>query len=136
MDLQRLHYFVAVAEELHFGRAAQRLHMTQPALSRQIQHLEEELGVRLLFRSKRRVALSVPGRLFFERAKLVLEQAEQAANMARMADQGLLGQVALGFVESASIRLLPDTLRVFRLQHPAVHVSLYQMLSVEQVPAR
>ncbi len=93
MELRHLRYFVAVAEELHFGRAAQRLNLSQPPLSQQIQALESELGTRLLERTNRRVALTEAGRLFLEEARQILLASERAAERVRRAGRGETGQL-------------------------------------------
>src|SRR5215213_760665 len=111
MELRHLRYFVAVAEELHFGRAARRLRLAQPPLSRQIQGLEGELGVRLLERNKRRVELTAAGRVFLDGARRVLEQADQAVTAAQRAGRGETGRLTVGFVGSATYGLLPEILR-------------------------
>ena len=97
MELRHLRYFIAVAEELHFGRAAQVLGISQPPLSQQIQALEQELGARLFERTNRRVALSEAGRLFLEEARRVLAQVDKAADVARRAQLGELGELKIGF---------------------------------------
>jgi DNA-binding transcriptional LysR family regulator len=97
VELRHVRYFVAVAEELHFGRAALRLRIAQPALSQQIQRLEAELGVRLLVRNRRRVALSPAGAAFLPEARAALAQAERAARVARRTAAGELGRLVLGF---------------------------------------
>src|SRR4051812_31557270 len=114
MELRHLRYFVAVGEELHFGRAATRLGVAQPPLSRQIQRLEAELGVRLFERTKRKVELTEAGRVFLERARHVIEQADLAVTAAQRAARGESGTLAVGFVGSATYGVLPEVLRAFR----------------------
>jgi DNA-binding transcriptional LysR family regulator len=118
MELRHLRYFVAVAEELHFGRAAARLHMAQPPLSQQIQSLEEELGVQLFQRTKRSVQLTDSGIVFLEEARLTLAQAERAMVAAQRASRGEIGRLVIGFVGSASYSILPAILRAFRESFP------------------
>src|SRR3954465_7310062 len=132
MELRHLRYFVAVGEELHFGRAAVRLGVAQPPLSRQIQRLEGELGVRLFERTKRRGELTEAGRVFLERSRRVLEQADLAVSAAQRAARGETGTLAVGFVGSATYGVLPEILRVFRRRFPAVELVLYEMGSTAQ----
>ncbi|MGQ0537635.1 MAG: LysR substrate-binding domain-containing protein [Gemmatimonadaceae bacterium] len=127
MELRHLRYFVAVAEELHFGRAAARIHIAQPALSQQIQQLERELGVVLLARSKRRVALTEPGRAFLGEARRTLAAAETAMNAARQAALGEIGSLSVGYVDLATWLVFPAILRKYRERYPTVHVTLTQL---------
>ena len=132
MELRHLRYFIAVAEELHFGRAAQQLGISQPPLSQQIQALEQEVGARLFDRNNRRVELSEAGRLFLEEARQVLAQVERAADVARRAQQGELGELKIGFTSSAPFTSrIPKALRTFRQRFPAVHLDLKEMSSRE-----
>ncbi|MGF1471449.1 MAG: LysR family transcriptional regulator [Rubrobacteraceae bacterium] len=135
MELRQLRYFVAVAEEKSFGRAAKRLHLSQPPLSTQIKGLEEELGVKLLDRSTRRVELTDSGRAFLARAREILDAVEQAAAEARGAGRGLRGRLEIGFVSSATLSLLPPALRLFRERFGGVELDLRELASVEQVDA-
>ncbi len=136
MELRHLHYFIAVAEELHFGRAAARLHIAQPPLSQQIRRLEEELGVLLFERSQRRqVKLTEAGVAFLREARLVLSQAEQAAQAAQRASRGLEGHLTVGFVGAVSFVILPSLLRAFRRRYPDVELSMRELRSHEQVQA-
>ncbi|MCO7518535.1 MULTISPECIES: LysR family transcriptional regulator [Pseudomonas] len=136
MELRHLRYFVAVAEELHFGRAAQQLGISQPPLSQQIQALEQELGARLFERTNRRVALSEAGRLFLEEARQVLAQVEKAADVARRAQLGELGEMKVGFTSSAPFTSrIPQAIHAFRQRFPAVHLNLKEMSSREVVEA-
>ena len=101
MELRHLRYFVAVAEELHFRRAAERLHMSQPPLSQQIRQLEEEVGAQLLLRNQRKVELTAAGAAFLVRAREILDAVEDAARQARRVQRGEVGRLAVGFVGSA-----------------------------------
>lgn len=130
MELRHLRYFIAVAEELHFGRAARQLGISQPPLSQQIQALEQELGARLFERTNRRVELSEAGRLFLEEARLVLAQVDRAADVARRAQLGELGEMKIGFTSSAPFNSsLPKAIYAFRQAYPAVHLNLQEMSS-------
>jgi DNA-binding transcriptional LysR family regulator len=113
MELRRLRYFVAVAEELSFNRAAQRLHISQPPLSNQIKQLEEELGVLLFKRSSRGVRLTEAGELLLEEARRILIQLDQAARMVERVGSGKVGRLSLGFVPSATNEVLPALLYEF-----------------------
>ncbi|CAK9891776.1 MULTISPECIES: LysR family transcriptional regulator [Pseudomonas] len=130
MELRHLRYFIAVAEELHFGRAAQNLGISQPPLSQQIQALEQELGARLFERTSRRVELSEAGRLFLEEARLVLAQVDKAADVARRAQLGELGEMKIGFTSSAPFNSsIPKAIHAFRQRFAAVHLNLKEMSS-------
>src|SRR5918995_1337055 len=135
MDLRQLRYFVAVAEERHFGRAAQRLHMSQPPLSMQIKALERELGIELLERTSRRVALTDAGRAFLERAKTILGAVEEAREVARGAEQGTRGRLEVGFISSATLSLLPPSIRLFRERFGGVELELKELTSAQQIDA-
>ncbi len=135
MELRHLRYFVAVAEELHFGRAAKRLYIAQPPLSQQIQQLEEELGVSLFKRTNRSVELTNAGQAFLDEAYKILAHVEQAKLLALRTARGELGKLALGFVSSAAFELLPHLLSAYREQHPQIHVSLHEMEKDEQIAA-
>jgi DNA-binding transcriptional LysR family regulator len=135
MELRHLRYFVTVAEELHFGRAAQRLQIAQPPLSQQIRQLEEELGVQLFHRTKRSVQLTEAGQLFLEEASQILTRAEQAIQIVQRADRGETGRLTLGFVGSATYSILPGVLKVFRRRFPEVLLSLHEMTTTQQVQA-
>lgn len=135
MELRHLRYFVAVAEELHFGRAAERLRMAQPPLSQQIKRLEEELGVELLRRTKRRVELTEAGEAFLREASLALSQVDVAAEAARRADRGETGTLSVGFVGSAAYEVLPEILKAFRERYPEVEVGLEELTTAQQVRA-
>jgi DNA-binding transcriptional LysR family regulator len=135
MELRHLRYFVAVAEELHFGRGAARLRVAQPALSQQIKQLERELGVELLARTKRRVALTEPGRLFLPEARRTLAQAAAAVDVARRAAAGEVGRLRIGYVDAALWGILPTILGAFRERHPAVRLALQERLPAQQAAA-
>ena len=135
MELRHLRYFVAVAEELHFGRAAARLHIAQPPLSQQILRLERELGVELLRRNRRSVQLTDAGRLLLEHAKPLLAQADHLERLLRQAAAGEVGRLAVGFVGSASYETLPRILRAFRDRYPNVELRLEELTTVGQVAA-
>ena len=135
MELRHLRYFVAVAEELHFSRAAARLHIAQPPLSQQIRRLEGDLGVALFSRTRRRVELTPAGRALLEEARRVLAQADRAARIARRAGTGAIGQLALAFVPSADLDLLPRVLRLWRGRFPDVELDLQVLLPVAQMEA-
>ncbi|PPA04900.1 LysR family transcriptional regulator, partial [Pseudomonas sp. MWU12-2312b] len=136
MELRHLRYFIAVAEELHFGRAAQVLGISQPPLSQQIQALEQEVGARLFERTNRRVELSEAGRLFLEEARLVLAQVDKAADVARRAQLGELGELKIGFTSSAPFNsTIPQAIFSFRQRFPAVHLNLREMSSTQVADA-
>jgi DNA-binding transcriptional LysR family regulator len=135
MELRHLRYFVAVAEELHFGRAAKRLYIAQPPLSQQIHQLEEELGVLLFKRTNRRIELTDAGQAFLDEAYKILAHVEQAKLLAQRTARGEIGKLALGFVSSAAFELLPRLLSAYREQHPQIHVSLHEMEKDEQIAA-
>lgn len=134
MELRHLRYFVAVAEELHFTRAAERLHIGQPPLSQQIQALEAELGAQLLERSKRWVRLTEAGRLFLDDARRILALAEQAAVTARRAQRGEAGELRIGFTFSTPFTPLFSTLiNQYRQQFPLVTLTLHEMATLRQI---
>lgn len=125
MELRHLRYFVRVASELHFGRAAEQLGISQPPLSQQIRQLEKELGVELFERSSRRVRLTLAGRLFLDEAKATLDRAEHAINVTRRAASGEIGELTIGL--SASALFMPifsESVADFRRLHPDVHLDL------------
>jgi DNA-binding transcriptional LysR family regulator len=128
MELRQLKYFVTLAEELHFSRAADRLGIAQPALSQQIQSLERELNVKLFYRTKRSVALTVAGRLTLEYALRTLQQAERTELIARQAGRGEHGYIEVGYVSSAALSgILTSTISAFRATNPGVELRLYEL---------
>ncbi|MEG3879211.1 LysR family transcriptional regulator [Microcoleus sp. herbarium7] len=133
MELRHLRYFIAVAEELNFTRAADRLHMAQPPLSQQIQQLETELGFQLFRRTKRRVVLTEAGQVFFEESQKILQQVDRAIQLAQQTSRGELGQLTVGFVSSAAHNVVPAILQAFRTLHPAVKLELREMTTNEQL---
>lgn len=135
LELRHLRYFVAVAVGLHFGRAAETLHMAQPPLSQAIQQLEAIVGVRLLERTRRRVALTDSGAVFLEEARRTLRAAEQAVGAARQAGRGQLGRLEIGFVGSAPFNVLPGILRTFREEYPGVSLALHELATAAQAQA-
>jgi len=132
MELRHLRYFIAVAEERHFGRAAERLFLSQPPLSLQIRQLEEELGVTLFARTSRHVALTEAGRSFLKDAREILYKVDHATERARRAARGESGWIGIGFVGSATYDVLPRILRTFREQYPDITMELHELLTEEQ----
>jgi DNA-binding transcriptional LysR family regulator len=135
MELRHLRYFLAVAEELHFGRAAARLHVSQPPLSQQVRNLESELGVELFARTRRRVRLTEAGRAFADEARVLLGRLGQAVETARRVAHGETGALAVGFIASATFGVLPEIYRRFRARHPEVELVLSELSTSEQVEA-
>lgn len=133
MELRQLRYFMAIAQEGNFSRAAERLHVSQPPLSTQIKNLEEELGVRLLERSNRGVSLTAAGAVFFEEAAAVLARLELAKDKAVRAARGDIGTVSIGFVSIADYSILPSTLKRFRASFPLVEVELHELTTDVQI---
>jgi DNA-binding transcriptional LysR family regulator len=134
-DTRQLRYFVALAERLHFGRAAAALHISQPPLSRAIRGLEEQLGARLLARTRRKVELTHEGARFYEEAKRILAQLESAALEVGAMAAGQSGRLRLGFVSLADFGVLPELLKSFKAARPGVSLALREMLSPEQAVA-
>ena len=135
MELRHLRYFIAVAEELHFGRAAVRLAIVQPSLSQQIRQLEDELGCPLLRRTKRSVELTDAGRVFLAEAREVLARVQSAKYAAQRAHRGEVGRLAVGYISSSAFDLLPVLLRAYRERFPDVEVTLRELNTQEQVRA-
>jgi DNA-binding transcriptional LysR family regulator len=136
MELRHLRYFVAVAEELHFGRAAERLRIAQPPLSRQIRDLERELGAPLFERGSRGVELTPAGSAFLPEARLTIAQAERAQRTAQRAARGETGRLRVGFVDAAMhSEILPEVLAFFRMHLPSIGLSLLEMDTLQQADA-
>ena len=135
MELKQLKCFVAVAEVLHFGRAAERLHMAQPALSAQIKALEQEIGASLLFRTTRKVSLTSTGVLFLEEARETLRRAEQALHRVRSVSGDKIPWLRIGGVDTATAGLLPRVIRDFRKQAPHVDLRVSEMLTAPALEA-
>lgn len=135
MELKLLRAFVVLAEELHFGHAAGRLCIVQPALSMQLQKLERELGVTLFERDRHRVELTALGRTFLPEAQAILAQAERAVGLVKAADAGEVGTLRLGFVSSILPVYLPELIRRLRARYPAIELELKDMPSPEQLQA-
>jgi DNA-binding transcriptional LysR family regulator len=133
MEFRQIAYFVAVAEDLHFRHAAERLHIVQPALSQQIARLEAELGVTLLSRTKRTVALTAAGQAFLKDARVLLELREQAVETARRVGHGQAGSLHAGFVGPAAYSVLRWVIRVYRTSFPDVGLTLDELPTGEQL---
>lgn len=135
MDFRHLKYFIAVAEELNIGRAAVRLHISQPPLTRQIQQLEEELGVQLFIRTPRGVELTHAGEVFLDEARNVRSLVEQAIEKTKRAGEGKLGRLDIGIFGTGIISAIPKMLQLFRATYPDVRVVLHTMSKDEQIEA-
>src|SRR6266705_1701706 len=135
MELRHLRYFVAVAENLNFTKAAAKLHLAQPSLTRQIHNLEEEIGVRLLNRTKSHVALTEEGRSFLADARRVLALADESVLAVQRLSRGEVGQLNIGYVSSFNFDLLPKSLESFRENFPHVALNLFDMNPAEQFRA-
>jgi DNA-binding transcriptional LysR family regulator len=136
MELRHLRYFLAVAEERHFTRAAEHLGISPPTLTQQVQALEAELGVTLLRRNNRSVSLTEAGQRFLEEARKTLLQSEHATLVARRAGRGEVGRIEIGYVTSASLAgIIPSSLAAFRQSNPHVDVQLHRMETVRQLSA-
>ncbi|HFQ8312457.1 TPA: LysR family transcriptional regulator [Citrobacter freundii] len=134
IELRHLRYFVAVAEELHFGRAAARLNISQPPLSQQIQILEQQVGARLLARTNRSVALTSAGKQFLADCRQILGLVNEATARAERLHLGEAGELRIGFTSSAPfIKAVSDTLSLFRQSYPAVHMQTREMNTREQI---
>ncbi|WP_118184522.1 LysR substrate-binding domain-containing protein [Paraburkholderia phosphatilytica] len=135
MDMRLLRYFAVLADELHFGRAATRLHISQPPLSQQIRILEEEMGTALFVRSQHRVELTEAGKTLKEQVPLIFAQFERAIDLTRCAGRGEAGSLAIGIISSAMVDPLPRALRDFDTRHPQVRWTLHEMTPAAQIQA-
>jgi DNA-binding transcriptional LysR family regulator len=135
MELRHLRYFAAVAQELNFTRAAERLRVAQPALSRQIRDLENELGVQLLDRNRRSVRLTAAGQAFLTEAEALLRQSEQAVRVAQQSGQTAQGSLRIGYVWGLFHSLVPAAISLFRQTHPEVAVHLFDLSATQQASA-
>jgi DNA-binding transcriptional LysR family regulator len=133
MELRHLRYFSTVATELHFGRAAEKLHIAQPPLSKQIQDLEAELGFELFTRTKRSVALTPAGQAFLVEVNQIFQQLERAIDIGGKTSRGELGQISIGFVGSATYNILPVMLQQFRDRYPQVQIELHELTTDRQL---
>lgn len=134
IELRHLRYFMAVADELHFSRAAERLGISQPPLSQQIRDLESMLGLRLLRRTNRRVELTDAGRVYLDAARDILARVDDAADMARRAERGDIGELHVGFTQSTPlIERFPRAVRAFREAYPAVRLVLKEHNTLQQI---
>src|SRR5512140_3639019 len=135
MELRHLRYFVAVAESLNFTKAAEKLHLAQPSLTRQIHNLEEELGVHLLDRSKSQVGLTEEGRSFLVDARRILALATESILAVQRLSRGETGQLNIAYLSNFDFELLPDTLGTFRQILPHIALNLFDMTPAEQLRA-
>jgi DNA-binding transcriptional LysR family regulator len=135
MEMRKLRHFVVVAEELHFGRAARRLALTQPPLSMSIRSLEEELGVRLFERTRRNVSLTHAGAIFLPEAQAILERAARAIDLTKAAHRGDVGRLTVGFLAATAYTLLPLVLRDFAARSPRVALELKELTMAQQFEA-
>jgi DNA-binding transcriptional LysR family regulator len=124
MELRQIKYFIAVAEELHFGRAAESLHLSQPALSKQIQALEDSLKIQLLERTKHSCQLTIAGKKFLETAHRILQEMEEGIQITRQVAEGHLGRVRIGFTEATLFSIAPNIFQTYREHYPQVDLIL------------
>ncbi|MGN4123456.1 LysR substrate-binding domain-containing protein [Lysinibacillus sphaericus] len=133
MDIRKMRYFITVAEELNFSRAAERLRMAQPPLSQEIRKLEVELGVQLFYRTKRKVELTNAGKIFLDGVRQIMVQVEKTIRETQLADEGKIGQLAVGFVDSTEIVI--EILKKFRERFPKIQLVLREMTTEQQLKA-
>ena len=135
MELRHLRYVVTVADTLHFGQAAKRLHLSQPPLSQQIRQLEDELQVKLFHRTKRQVQLTEAGRMFVQEARVILAQAAHVSNLASRMTRGQVGQLTVGVAGPVDAPIFVEILRAFATRYPKVHIVLRNLGSMDQTQA-
>jgi DNA-binding transcriptional LysR family regulator len=133
MELRQIRSFLSIAETLHFSRSAELIHLSQPALSLQIKALEEEIGVRLFVRDRRKTTLTAAGLAFRDDATAAVSQLDQAVRRARLAKNGKLGLIQIGFISTAGNELVPNIVRQFRTSNPDVELSLRNILTTDQI---
>src|ERR1700735_4510484 len=133
MELRQIRSFLSIAETLHFGRTAELIHLSQPALSLQIRALEEEVGVRLFERNRRKTALTAAGVAFRNEAAAALSRLEEATRRAKLAASGKLGLLRIGFISTAGAEIVPDIFRQFRTLNPDVEFSLRAITTADQI---
>lgn len=133
IGLRHIRYFIAVAEELHFRRAAERLRVAQPALSRAIQHLERELGVILLIRSNRGVSVTSAGEAFLRGSHSVMNAMERSIENTRQVDRGLIGSLRIGYTDFAIAGALPNLLKEFQLEQPGIVLQPHHDVTTDQI---
>ncbi len=133
MELRQIRSFLSISETLHFGRTAELIHLSQPALSLQIRALEEEVGVRLFERNRRKTTLTAAGLAFRDDAAAAVSQLEQAIRRARLAGQGKLGLLRIGFISTAGSEIVPNLVRRFRDSNPDIVFSLRNILTTDQI---
>jgi DNA-binding transcriptional LysR family regulator len=135
LELRHFRYAVAVADTLHFGQAAQRLHISQPPLSQQIRQLEEQLGIKLFHRTKRHVQVTKAGEMFIQEARVLLAQVDHAARLAQRVGEGEAGQLVVAVAGPADSQIFIDIFREFAVRHPSVRVALRNMSTADQAQA-
>ena len=135
MELRHLRYLLALGRELHFARAAEKLFITQPALTKQIQYLEEELQVKLLHRTKRNVSLTPAGQYLMDEAEYIINHLERVVDATKRKAQGEEGEIRIGFVGSAMQEIIPDLLDRMSNKHPNIHAALDELNNKDQLNA-
>src|SRR6267143_4956598 len=133
MELRQIRSFLSISETLHFGRTAELVHLSQPALSLQIRALEQEIGVRLFERNRRKTTLTAAGFAFRDAAAAAVLQLDQAIRRATLAANGKLGLLSIGFISTAGSELVPNVIRLFRELNPDVQFSLRNILTIDQI---